>query len=730
MIKKGLLILIMLLFVPVIMAADDSEWRSWQRDSSLNHVNGSHIANNEYAQNYWDDIAAATSVTFSAGASSSQVLTADVTGDDVSDMMLFTNNYLELLGFTAGGEAYEIAGYNMMSPLQAHPAIYEYADGRIAYVAIVNNTFKSVYYDSTFHLTYPADYLRACTVWEGLRCNDNYCYALCENLSLGNMGVFKFDMTTNTTTVSNITNISLRNPPAGEINPPFAMTDLENDGDDDIVFACDANNNGLWGVCVIDTASLTLNSYFSSDGIVDDWTNNFGSPTDQMKISSPLVYNLDRIGDKEIIVSTLMQGTHVSGACTLGSSNDVRIQAFRATGASYWLSSFRNVLRGFLGCVQTTSGDQHGKTPFIAHYDGDDYICLVQGHDADGYRSEGCINPTTGAYVTSYDTLVGLPNTYSQAGFAFLKNGSYTDDYVFMTKTLYYFNASTKLQKIDDAPNFNHVTLVSADDVTGDNNIDLIATKSTETVIDTIYLSSFGNEMPELNDSLQYGGYTGWYNGAVCKGTTITFRARECPYDLTGCNYNNDNDPDLEVLYTDCGTSTATTGSSSLNNPTVSCTYNNTGTYTVYVSIYDLANSGNLSEYNTNGITVNVIDGIPGTTCNIASTYVSTPGSLPALPSAAQTTIDSDIDNTLGLLFGTSTKLKLLCAIGIIIAIMISVASYIKNAVVIAISGILTMIGLTFLGLIPLYIMILFLVGTLLIMVMAKFIVSDTPTGD
>lgn len=78
---------------------------------------------------------------------------------------------------------------------------------------------------------------------------------------------------------------------------------------------------------------------------------------------------------------------------------------------------------------------------------------------------------------------------------------------------------------------------------------------------------------------------------------------------------------------------------------------------------------------------------------------------------AQQAQVDAAFDETIGILFGTSTLFKFLVSISLIIAVMVMVASYTQSGLVIAISGLMMTIFVTVAGLMPIYVLILIIIS-------------------
>ena len=90
---------------------------------------------------------------------------------------------------------------------------------------------------------------------------------------------------------------------------------------------------------------------------------------------------------------------------------------------------------------------------------------------------------------------------------------------------------------------------------------------------------------------------------------------------------------------------------------------------------------------------------------------------------------DAEIEATIGLLWTTNSKLKLLLGILIVIVIMVRVAQWTKNGAVIIASGFLGLIIAVALTLISVYVMIIALIALALILFLGKSIGSTDNGG-
>lgn len=133
------------------------------------------------------------------------------------------------------------------------------------------------------------------------------------------------------------------------------------------------------------------------------------------------------------------------------------------------------------------------------------------------------------------------------------------------------------------------------------------------------------------------------------------------------------------------------------------------------------------------GITCNFNSDCPYNTsiCYAGYCISGVSGGLP--PSEAenqqQQDIDDSINSTLGLIFGTSTLFKFIIACFIIISVMVMVAGYTNNHIVILSSGALMMICMTVLGMMPVYVLVLILIFGLGIMIFKNFVSPTAGNG-
>lgn len=92
--------------------------------------------------------------------------------------------------------------------------------------------------------------------------------------------------------------------------------------------------------------------------------------------------------------------------------------------------------------------------------------------------------------------------------------------------------------------------------------------------------------------------------------------------------------------------------------------------------------------------------------------------------------IDDNFDSTVGILLGTSSKLRTIAGLAIVIGIMMAAGIRFRNGIVGAIAGIIALIMVTFIGLLSPYILIVTLIGMVLIIILAKMVFGSGGGGD
>lgn len=571
----------------------------------------------------------------------------------------------------------------------------------------------------------------ASTSWTGFACSGSFCYATTTNTTGTNL--VTVDSTGTVTIGPNITIHGRPNSEGAYANNRYAL-------------ACDPNNNGNYGYCVINTATGLLDPTFASGGnttFLDDLATG-------EHVSHPMWIT----GSGGL--TSLFVDYETTGTCVVANAKIPHLRLFSPSGASTW--TFTASTSNHFGECDGSSNDANLISQLV-------YTALPQGFAFCGMQVTsagqqtwiGCYNASNGARV--YDKQL-MPNVGGVTGTSDMANPFFTpkitntlavhesdssssydmmlaSGYVFnMTNSsmILVFNQSATLGK------FAATYHVIADDIANQNTETMIASSNSAAQTYLYFFASQGgavNNPPQINNSQSYGGYGGFYTGPTCKGTTITYAARECDgtNGIAGCDYTNDHPTDSETLTTNCGTSmTNTIGTVSSNAPTVNCFYNNTGTFPVTIYIRDGANPMDFQQYNTQTITVNVIDGIPGTSCNIIGSQQAI-GSLPsgvtgAVSQSTQQTVDTSVRTITNLLYGSDFLLKFIVGILLVLRLLRWFSANISNHPMFLIFGFLAGLLITvLLTLTPVYVFMLFVVVGILAWMMRSFVTSARESG-
>lgn len=672
-----------------------------------------------------------------------QPLVADYDGNGEQNIMQFINNNLYVfIGQELGTPSLTNVGVVALpNDTQTHPALWlNNSNDKITWLTVANNSLFAYTWDGDlygFHNAFADNsQIDGCTSWSGIKCSSNdYCYAVCRNDSISTHMV-RFDMNVGTYTIgASLGNITLKT---------YGIPAISNSGltFDDIAFACDVNRNNNFGLCVVRGDTLGFDTTFASVGYIDDISAYFSNQPEA--ISNPIWLPATGGLFESIYISYLKSAT-----CALASAHTPCLGSYTRSGINSWATCANDIAvcptKPSMPCcnpnfaVDTVYVGQ----PFGAYLGDELKICAAESA---GYATTmkllGCLDVTTGSRDVNLTagTVAGAVNFYGTTwssgritnGLAFANTGDITNDYLVFGNALYKAkNSSSMALAVDMSAVYGNNEMISFYDITGDGNGEILTSKalSTKALYSAVPLSV--NNVPVIDNSKATGGYYGYYVGATCLGTTVTFEARQCPSEF-GCGYSNDVSSDTERLSTDCGTGTATYGAYSADNPKVVCNYNTTGAYPVRIYLQDNIHASDLTQYNSELIMVNVIDGIDGTTCNIE--MISSPkpkgGNLTSQQIEAQTIIDTSINDVFDIFLGTSPYLKGFFAMLIILFVVYEFATKLPSSPVIAaIAGMITAIFLTTIGFIPLFLMIIVLVSMVLTLVFKGFITTSRESG-
>jgi len=598
--KKSITIFLTAILLPLILltvcasASFINEWGEYQNDE----------ANTGFMHDKIGHYTSELGITYTDGINGMnyQPLIINFTGDSDLETIIYSGNFLQIYNTQLN-----LIDEKNIGAIQGQPIIYNNGTSNIA-VAISSDVIEAWYYNGTAFIDKFANDTQlnesfVCDTWIGLKCSGNTCHTACDNST--STFVYSINMTAASWLVLETTINDARGVPA--------IADIDRDGRNEMAWLCDNDGNADYGLCVADlNNSLTpfMDAGFSGDGILDD----IGPDG---KMSNPVLWNVNGAGDTEILVSHKDSG-----------SNRLAISTYKSDGTALWSADPQSF--NAFEVLQTVMVDGEG-TQF--------YACTSATTDAGGgvwQRYMICVD-FEGTEISSGQTdfgeaaINGLPIVAADMNFDGLDELIFPDG-------IYYINNSL-ISNITGLTNY----YIAIADVNGDAEPEVIATKAG---ITKIVYSSFTNSPPELNNTQNYGGYgsTLDYTTPICVGSTLTFLAQECD-GITACNYDNDASTDTERIVSNCGQlasgSAGTSFTANLNNgtfavssPVFQCVYNVTGIFSVRLFLQDSFNDDGFTEYNTQTITVQVINGTAGITCNLGSAV--SPGDTGGVAPSAQ----------------------------------------------------------------------------------------------
>ena len=186
---------------------------------------------------------------------------------------------------------------------------------------------------------------------------------------------------------------------------------------------------------------------------------------------------------------------------------------------------------------------------------------------------------------------------------------------------------------------------------------------------------------------------------------------------MTNCGQNADGSPSTDF------TTNIVSGSDSLATPNYQCYFNQTGIFNIRLYLQDTFNTDNYSEYNENTISIQVIDGVSGSTCNVGDELITIPDETPVAPTTSEETTISDD------LLGGDEKLLLILGLIVVIVVTGIVGYYIKSELVVLATAFFSVMAMTFIGWLPPTILIISLIGLALLLVFFLTMKPSNPVG-
>ena len=638
-----------------------------------------------------------------------QPLIYDIDNDGLTEIIISTGNYLQILEWNSDSlildDEYLNSG-SLRSMMSLLPDVNNNGYYEIAGVFGTTNITIFEYNGTSINVLY-TNSTNNYNIQSGLRCINHTgnitCYASAWNGTYA--GIIEFNTENGEMSAINLSTNNIFDTTWGIYSSPPAY-DVNRDGNIDIVFIADYDDDSYEGYVIYDVTSQTLISTISE-------VNSYAI------ITMIGIENIDGGGDYELIISWNYNPAQVNGYSA--------ITVFDWDGTEIWENEVFDDAGGY---------DLYNTGFAIGNIDGTGNLEVCAGAIRTSlfqFTKIKCFDIETGKIRFTWGTDGHKINNGMPSFPVMADMDSDGKDEIIFHESYFNLDINYTLNNINiivnpDESYDRHPALA---DINGDGLLDICETEATTTFCS---LSTAENLPPTINESYNYGGFTANYDytSPICVNTTIIFEGLQG----TDGNYNNDFDADQERIVTNCGFHNETHesigtqyssylgyGDYSYINPSFSCYYNNTGTYRVRLYLQDNQNTDDYNVYQNDIIIIRVIDGEEGVTCN------DPPITLEDLESGTSATSQEDstndaIETTLGSLFGVgsgSDMLKMIIGLAIIIGIIVMTAQHgITNGTALLIIGIISMLMVTFIGLIPLAIFIIFSIITFFIFLLSK----------
>ena len=519
------------------MATGTDEWWEYQDD----------YTNRGYLTDGTSHFTSQIGVTYTDGndGNEAQPLVLDIDSDGDADVITESGNYIKIYNSQMSLVDELSIGETFLSP-PVSPNGTTFMFNTVSN----NNWVKNYLYEyngSRFknicNLTYGIAYGASITQ-AGITCKGDYCYWLDGSTSQAGTKLNKIEWASCTNTSSFVINAE----PVDYSTP--AISDIDQDGSDEIVFLSDANGDGFdTGFSIYDT---------NGAGIPFLQTNIDGLGSNAVW-NSPLIHNLEGGGGgggggySEIIVSYIETG-------------NLTIKAYDYLGAEQRTYSREQHQVSYPGGL--TISDM-GAT--------NEYVCAL-GYSSGFVPRITCLDYEFG--------VIGEWNFGAVDGIAYPRGSmsSYDADGDGIDELVTSFGIINSDGNLLVETTGYAGYWFSIADVNGDEELELVGSNGTATRI--IY-SAYNNSVPVFN---QFNYDTG---NPVCNGTgNMTFYASESAED-----YTNDNDEDTERINVTLPNGTSYVGAYHLSNPSVQVPVPaEVGTYTLSIYLQDDANDGDFSQ--------------------------------------------------------------------------------------------------------------------------------------
>jgi hypothetical protein len=679
--------LIFLLFIIASFSVLGVSYGSWNQYQRWNFNGG--FENNLYS--LWNG----TSIYSETGIGNSyQPIVYDWDSDNITEYITSMNNILYIYTISSSGSLILENSFNMGATQNSNGQIVDSSDNYL--IIGFGTTIYSLLYNGSSLNKSINNTLNSATM-SGIKCASatNTCYWFSgSNLSVAN----PFDLSTMTQT-TNFTGKTF-------ITDPPVLMDSDADGVYEIITGM-ITNTASHQLAVIDSSTLSLDTTFSTDGLVT-----LSGASGVLTYAVNHVIGYDLVNGFGLEICVLFQGENA----------DAQLDA--------WLNCYDfagNLLLHNMIVDDNAPGVPAMGNLFLADIDGVDSldVCAYSFEETSSYPVIKCFNGFDGSFDQVGSTLT-ISNTNNFSTSAILTSADMNNDGLYDIiggNNILFSNGSifTSLLISSSASLSSNSVPV---DINDDGLLEVCGSSTSETFCAS---SIVINSPPTLYTNLSHSGYIGYYSNP-CLNTAVTFYAEQ---NDVNTNYYNDIVSDTERLVSNCGqnvdgsksssyTTNLLNGTYDLSSPSFSCVYNQSGLFNVRLYLQDNRNTGDYSQYNTDPITLNVIDGISGVSCDTIIVLVPEEVTPPTTTNGS--TFGEDIT-------GGSLTYKTILALILVIALIIVASKYTSNALAVCAVGILGVILSGIIGWMSLSVVILILVSLTVLLVLFLTIFKPSPGG-
>ena len=612
-----------------------------------------------------------------------QPLAGDVDNDGSMEMVYTSGNYLEIYKVNSAGVLLLDNEIDLGAAQYGQHWMGDTdSDGFMEIAVPTNKTIFSIQYNGSSFNESTLKNASVDAVESGISC-DNFAGTYGCYIAGANGTVIEFSPNTGVASWYNITGpVSVFRSWYGKYQSPV-ISDYDNDGVKELVFSAlnyTAPTSQPESILSVSQSGMTRDLYVPGDALIGAVLSD---------IAGILVYNVDGSANSEICVTSL---THTTAKA-------VSIRCIKSNGQLY----------GNWSAPVAVSA--YWSNPVMADIDNDaDYDICAFGRGQTTGINLVCLDPLTFTVSKQFASNLAPASHWSILSRITSADisGDGNDDIlagnnIFISNstnfTLYNFTRSLD-------------TDVIPIDISGDGLLDVCGMSSASSFCSYI---SYSNAKPTLTKSFGRS-----YDNPVCNNTQLQFSAAE--YDESGAvpagkNYYNDVDTDTERIGVDCfGNGSITNGSYSLANPTAICHYVCLSSQCTYYAKIYLQDSANPNDYTqAESVSILVIPGVPGSTCNEDSVPLGEESLNATSPAVNVNPTTQGVETFLDYLTGGDDDSKLFIGfmlwIIIVVAVGMGIASITHSGAAVAImcgmTGVITFIVLTALGLLPVWLLIL-----------------------